>query len=75
MNIKFPTISIFSSSICHEMMGQDAMILVFWMLSFKPAFSLHNFPLPLYLDLILQDVQTGSFSSHFDISQKVFTVE
>ena len=27
-------------SICHEVMGPDAMILVFWMLSFKPTFSL-----------------------------------
>ena len=26
-------------SICHEVMGLDVMILVFWMLSFKPAFS------------------------------------
>ena len=25
-------------SICHEVMGLDAMILVFWMLSFKPTF-------------------------------------
>ena len=25
-------------SICHEVMGPDAMILVFWMLSFKPIF-------------------------------------
>ena len=25
-------------SICHEVMEPDAMILVFWMLSFKPAF-------------------------------------
>ena len=30
----------FSPSICHEVMGQETMILVFWMLSFKPAFSL-----------------------------------
>ena len=30
-------------SICHEVMGPDAMILVFWMLSFKPAFSLSSF--------------------------------
>ena len=30
----------FSPSICHEMMGLDAMISVFWMFSFKPAFSL-----------------------------------
>ena len=27
-----------SPSICHEVMGPDAMTLVFWMLSFKPAF-------------------------------------
>ena len=33
----------FSPSICHEVMGPDAMILVFWMLSFKPAFSLSCF--------------------------------
>ena len=32
-----------SSSICHEVMGPDAMILVFWMLSFKPTFSLSSF--------------------------------
>ena len=31
-----------SSSICHEVMGPDAMILVFWMLSFKPTFSLSS---------------------------------
>ena len=31
------------SSICHEVMGLDAMILVIWMLSFKPAFSLSSF--------------------------------
>ena len=30
-------------SICHEVMGLDAMILVFWMLSFKPTFSLSTF--------------------------------
>ena len=29
----------FSPSICHEVTGPNAMILVFWMLSFKPAFS------------------------------------
>ena len=31
-----------SPSICHEVMGPDAMILVFWMLSFKPTFSLSS---------------------------------
>ena len=29
--------------ICREVMGPDAMILVFWMLSFKPTFSLSSF--------------------------------
>ena len=28
---------------CHEVMGLDAMILVFWMLIFKPTFSLSTF--------------------------------
>ena len=32
-----------SPSTCHEVMGPDAMILVFWMLSFKPTFSLSSF--------------------------------
>ena len=29
-----------SPSVCHEVMGPHAMIFIFWMLSFKPAFSL-----------------------------------
>ena len=33
--IKLVTVSTVSPSICHEVMGPDAMILVFWMLSFK----------------------------------------
>ena len=40
--IKSLTVSIISPSICHEVMGPDAMILVFWMLSFKPIFSLSS---------------------------------
>ena len=43
--IKFLTVSIVSPSIWHEVMGPDVMILVFWMLSFKPAFSLSYFTL------------------------------
>ena len=31
---KSDTVSIVSQSICHEVMGPDAMILFFWMLSF-----------------------------------------
>ena len=36
--IKSFTVSIISPSICNGVMGLDAMILVFWILSFKPAF-------------------------------------
>ena len=38
--IKYDTVSTVSPSNCHEVMGTDAMIFVFWMLSFKPTFSL-----------------------------------
>ena len=41
--IKSDTVSTVSPSICHEVMGPDAMILVFWMLSFRPTFSLSSF--------------------------------
>ena len=40
--IKSVTVSTVSPSICHEVMGLDAMILVFWLLSFKPTFSLSS---------------------------------
>ena len=36
--IKPVTVCIISPSICHEVMGPNAMILVFWMLSFNPNF-------------------------------------
>ena len=39
------TTSSVSPSICHNMMGLDAMISVFLMLSFKPAFSFSSFTL------------------------------
>ena len=41
--IKSDTVSAVSSSISHEVMGPGAMILVFWMLNFKPTFSLYSF--------------------------------
>ena len=37
------TASTFFLSICHEVMGPDAIIFVFWMLSFKSAFLLCSF--------------------------------
>ena len=44
-NIKSATVSTVSPSICHEVMGPDAMILVFWLLGFKPTFSFSSFTL------------------------------
>ena len=41
--IKSLTASTFYPSICHEVMGLDAMIFIFWMLSFKQTFSLSSF--------------------------------
>ena len=41
--IKSATVYTFYPSICHELMGPNAMILVFWILSFKPTFSLSSF--------------------------------
>ena len=38
--IKSDTVSTVSPSISHKVMGPDSMILVFWMSSFKPTFSL-----------------------------------
>ena len=40
--IKSDTVSTVSPSISHEVTGLDAMIFVFWMLSFKPTFSLSS---------------------------------
>ena len=41
--IKSDTVSTVSPSISHEVMGPDAMIFIFWMLSFKPTFLLSTF--------------------------------
>ena len=52
--IKSDTVSTVYPSICHEVMGPDAMIFIFWMLSFKPAFhsplslSARGFLVPLH---------------------------
>ena len=60
---KSVTVSTFSPSICHEVMGLAAMILVFWMVIFqseKPTFSLSSFTLikisytTFYLPILLQ---------------------
>ena len=54
---KVLNISTVSPCICHEVMGPDAMILVFWMLSLKPTFSLSSFT------FIKRHVSSSSFSS------------
>ena len=41
--IKSVTVSFVSPSICHKMMGPDAMFFIFWMLSFMSTFSLSSF--------------------------------
>ena len=41
--MKSLTVSTVSPYICHEVMGPDTMILVFWMLDFMPTFSLSSF--------------------------------
>jgi len=43
--IKSVTVSIVFPSICDEVIGHNAMIFVFWKLSFKPMFSLYSFTL------------------------------
>ena len=59
--IKFVTVSIVSPSICHEVMGPDAMIFVFWM-SFKSAFSLSSFTFikRLFSSSLLSAIRTVS---------------
>ena len=41
--IKSFTVSTFPPFVCHEVVRPDAVILVFWMLSFKPIFSFSSF--------------------------------
>ena len=53
-----------SPSICHEVMGPDAMIFVFWILSFKPAFSLSSFTFKrLFSTSLLSAVYTCYYTS------------
>ena len=43
LKMKSDTVSTFSLSTCHAVMGLEAMTFIFWMLSFKPTFSLSFF--------------------------------
>ena len=66
--IKSATVSTASPSISHEVMGPDAMIFVFWMLSFKPTFSLSSFTVIKRLFSSNKDLlySTGN-SSHYSV--------
>ena len=44
------TVSNVSPSICHEVIGSDAIVFVFLMLSFKPTFSLSTFTFYIPID-------------------------
>ena len=52
---------LFPPSIWHEVMGPDAMISVFWMLNFKPTFSLSSFAgvLPQWIQTIQREDGVG----------------
>ena len=56
--IKSVTVSIVSPSIWHEVMGPNAVILVFWMLSFKANFSLSSFTVVPIIGANLSIVET-----------------
>ena len=58
------TVSTFSPSICHEVMGPDAMILVFWMMSFKPTFSFSSFTFIKRLLVPLHYLSLGWYHLH-----------
>ena len=47
-------------SICHEVMGPDAMIFVVWKLSFKPVFSLSSFIKRLFNSSLLSAIKVVS---------------
>ena len=60
--IKSDTVSTVSPSSCHKVTGQDAMIFIFLMLSFKPNFSLSSFTYikKLFSSCSLSDVRVVS---------------
>ena len=61
---KSVTASTFSSSVCYEMMGPDTIMFIFWLLSYKPAFSLPSFTLikKLFSSSSLSAVRMVSFA-------------
>ena len=69
--MKSVTVFTFYLSVCHEVMGPEAMILVFWILCFKPAFPLSSFTLikRLFSSSLLSVIKVVSSAYlRFDIS-------
>ena len=62
--MKSLTISIVSPSICHEVIESDAMMFFFWMLIFKPTFSLSYFTFikSLFSSSSFSAIRLGIFS-------------
>ena len=58
--IKSDTVSTVSPSMSHEVMGPDIMILVFWMLSYKPTFLLSSFIKRLFSSSSLSAIRVVS---------------
>ena len=52
----------FPASICHEVIGLDAMIFAFWKLSFKPVFSLSSFT---FIKRLFSSSSLSVFCAHF----------
>jgi len=70
--IKSATVSTVSPSNSHEVMGPDAMIFVFWMLSFKPIFSLSSFT---FIKRILSSPSLSAIRSMlFQLNWKIILV-
>ena len=70
--MKSVTASTFCPSIWNEVMGQDAMIFIFWMLSFKPAFSLSSFKRVFFLKrgYMTPRIKTDYMNKNFQILVK-----
>ena len=69
--VKSVTVSTFSPSVCHEVMGLDAVIFVFLMLSFKPAFP-HFIPVVMTSGMVcgLPTEVVSSFYVSYEFSPK-----
>ena len=58
------SVSIVSPSICHDMMGPNAMMFIFWILNFKSGFSISTFTFvkTLFSSFLFSGIRVVSFS-------------